>query len=98
MKTTRNVSKLPFYYLERPSLTKLDREKIFAQIEKESSKIRTVFELANEPKYIYWDKFKYKISTNELSAEEQWFLVKQARSLSAISTSIKAENGEYFKW
>lgn len=54
---------------------------------------------ANQPEYLFWDKVKYLLRPEELSAEEFWSLVKFSRSTSPRrKTPITDKNGSYFTW
>jgi len=94
---TKKESKLPIYYLKKPNLSNEDKKKAMAKLE-HSDQFRELFNKANTPTYIYWNKFKYKAKIDDFSLEEAWFVVRQFRNVLAVPTFIKEENGEYFKW
>ena len=97
MKTTKQ-NKLPQYFLEKPNLNKVDKSKIYEKLVKSGEdQFREHFERANEPKYLNWDKLKYK-NPRGLTPEEFWFLVRSFRNVAARKTRIKTEKGEYFVW
>lgn len=96
-KTTKKTS-APQYFLIHPNFNRINRQKVFEQLEKDSTKYREIYEKANEPKYIYWDDFRHKFSDDTLTTEEQWFWIRQLRNITANETEVKAENGKFFKW
>lgn len=97
IRTTKNTP-APKYYLDKPDFSKIDRNKVFEQLEKDPRKYGEIYEKSNEPKYIYWDEFRYKFLDDTLSTEEQWFWVRQLRNVTANEIAIKAEDGKFFKW
>src|SRR3989344_4784212 len=86
------------FKLRKPDLNKINRQKVINALEKNPTKYRKILEKANEPQYLYWTKFKYKIRDDVLSPEELWYLVRQFRNISATESLIKAENSDNFKW
>lgn len=86
------------YYLSKPDLKKVDKSRVFEKLEKLGEEFGRFFEKANEPRFLYWDELKYKTPPMGLSSEEYWFLVRQLRTFSSRKTSIKTEDGDYFKW
>lgn len=88
----------PFYFVEKPKL-EISHENVFASLEKGGEDVRKLFEGANLPTYLYWDKFKHKFpSTPELKAEEKWYVVSQFRKISGVSLPIQTEQGKPFTW
>src|SRR3989344_2303503 len=98
MYKTTKAEQIPSFKLERPDLNQINRQNIIEELEKSSAKYRKIFENANIPDYIYWDRFKYKFPDADLSSEGQWLLIRQLRNVSAVDIEIKAENGEHFRW
>lgn len=96
-KTTKKTS-APQYFLTHPEPKRINRQKVFEQLEKDPSKYREIFEKSNEPNYIYWDDFRHKFTDDTLNTEEQWFWTRQLRNITANETDVKAENGKFFKW
>lgn len=86
------------FNLEKPDLSKTNRQKPFEELGRNPTKYREIYENSNEPEYIYWDKFKYKFPDADLKTEEQWYLIRQLRNVSAVQTKIKAKGGEHFRW
>lgn len=87
------------YFLKKPDLKKVDKTKIFEKLEQVGAiNFRPLFEKANEPIYLFWDKIQYKEISKGLTHEELWFLIKQFRNLSSKDTPIKSSDGHYFKW
>jgi len=94
-----NLKPEEMYYIEKPDLTKIDKSRMAEKLEESGfHEFRRYFEKTNEPKYLYWDKLKYKNAPQGLTKEEFWSLVRQFRNLLLKKTPIKAENGDYFKW
>lgn len=91
-------SPLPYFYLKKPNLEKVERGKIFEKASKLGEKLLQFVQGVNEPRYLYWDEIKYKEIPEGLISEEAWFLIRQFRALLSRVTPIKAEKGEYFKW
>src|SRR3989344_2869327 len=98
MYKTTKITQVPSFKLERPDLSRINRQNIIEELEKNSAQYRKIFENANIPDYIYWDRFKYKFPDADLSSEGQWLLIRQLRNVSAVDIEIKAENGEHFRW
>lgn len=94
MRTTKKTA-LEFYKLEKPDLKNVDKENIVNRLTDKDFQIS--FEMANEPKYLYWDKLKHK-NPKGLAAEDFWFLVRTLRNIASRKTPIKAEDGNYFTW
>lgn len=97
MKKTK-AAQMPLFHLEKPNLSKVDRQKIVSELEKNPGKYREIFEKANEPIYKYWDEFRYKFTDHNLNSEELWYLVRQFRNISALITPIISKGGECFRW
>ena len=88
----------PFYYLDKPT-KKADVTKIFSESIWGPEEFRKLYESANLPTYIYWDKFKRKFpSDKKFSAEEKWYLVRQFRTVSSSEVPVKTEKGTSFTW
>jgi len=89
----------PKYILERPDLESVNSDNISNILKNDSKFVKKIFSLANQPKYVYWDKYKHKPVSGDLTLEEQWMLVSFLRDASAIETPIKSyPEGNYFKW
>ncbi|HCC84369.1 MAG TPA: hypothetical protein DEP87_01695 [Candidatus Pacebacteria bacterium] len=86
------------YLLEKPDESGVDVSKIIDLMKNDSEQYKKIVQSANEPSYIYWDKFRHKAQPDGLSAEEQWTLVSLFRDISSTETPIKAKNGNFFKW
>ena len=86
------------YYIKKPSLNSVSSSNLSEVLKNNTIDIKKIVSAANEPKYLYWDKFKYKSLDSSLSIEEQWVLVLLNRDASAIETPIKSINGNFFKW
>ena len=97
MKKTASYPPPPFI-LKKPDLRRVNRKKVFAALEKDPAKYRKLFEKANEPKYVYWDKFQYMVQDNSLNSEGLWYLMRQFRNISSTETPIKAGKGDFFRW
>lgn len=88
----------PKYILEKLDVRKVDRSKISRAMGSRREELAKIFSSANQPIYIYWDKFRHKQLSTELTSEEQWLLVRTYRDISSIKTVIKSENGKHFIW
>lgn len=89
----------PQFFLEHPSLEGADLDKINQALTKNPTLIKKIITVANQPHYIYWDKYKYKSIPADISAEEQWLIVCFMRDVMAIETPIRAyATKKYFKW
>ena len=93
-----NYTKMEYISIEKPDLNKVDRSKIFKQYVNDIEKYHPYIKRANEPKYLYWDKIKYKPTPPNLTNTEFWWLIKQVRKLSARPTVIRTENKNKFVW
>ena len=82
---------LPRYYLEKPNLASLDTKETIAKLDPLGDKLRILFEKANSPDYLYWDKLRYKIPNYGVSLEEGWFFIRQFRNLISNQIFIKSE-------
>jgi Fic family protein len=88
----------PMFIIQKPDFKKVVASKLTKVFETDIALYRKIVSSANYPKYIYWDKFKYKSLSKKLNVEEQWLLVRNHRDAIAIETPIKSEEGKYFKW
>ncbi|PIY80352.1 MAG: hypothetical protein COY80_03295 [Candidatus Pacebacteria bacterium CG_4_10_14_0_8_um_filter_42_14] len=88
----------PFYYISKPSFKEVNYSNLSEILKSNRNYIKQIVLAANDPKYLYWDKFKHKSLPKSLSMEEQWLLVHMYRDASAIETPIKSVEGENFKW
>lgn len=94
----KTIDSPPFYTVESPRFT-AEMSDIFAKIDKQPQDlINNYLKSANSPRYLHWEKLKYKTTPPNISPEEGWYLVKKFRSFSAIATPIYAENGDNFTW
>lgn len=91
-------SSIPLYKLDKPDLSKINKEKILSELDNSPNKYRQILTRANEPRYIYWDEFKYKFRSDKLNIVELWYLVRQFRDISSIATPVQNEQNEPFKW
>ncbi|MBU8933821.1 MAG: Fic family protein [candidate division Zixibacteria bacterium] len=57
-------------------------------------------ESTSQPKYLHWDKVRFKPLPDGVTPEEFWALVKTARRLSPsrVRTPVRDEKGVYFTW
>lgn len=86
------------YKLEKPG-KEIDLNKIFSTLNENPIEARKLIDTANEPRYLYWDKFKFKFSSDaKLDSEDKWHLVRQLRDWSSLDTPIQSESGAFFKW
>jgi Fic family protein len=55
---------------------------------------------ANTPEYLFWDKVRYKLRPEGLTAEEYWAFVKLSRRIAfgRMKTIVKDEKGQTFSW
>lgn len=90
-------SSLPYFHLEKVNFEKIDKSKIFEKLDNLGN-FTQFLQGINEPRYLYWDDFKYKEIPEGLTSEEAWFLTRQFRTLVSRPTRVKAEEGNYFKW
>jgi Fic family protein len=85
-----------FFKLEKPKKP-VNQEKIFTALAK--GEYKKLFESSNHPRYLYWDKFRFKVASDEeLTIEDKWYLIRQLRDWSSIELPIQSESGEFFKW
>lgn len=87
------------YYIEKPNLgvlKKKDGEAISDLFR--NDKIRDLFTKANSPDYLYFDKLKHIIPNYGISPEKGWLAIRTFRNLIANNTTIKTEEGSFFKW
>lgn len=88
----------PLFRLEQPDPKKIDRNKVSRAIRENKDEISEAFRKANSPTYLYWDKFKFKKMSSDLSAEELWVLISTYRDILSIKTPIKSKDGKYFSF
>lgn len=88
------------YELLRPNLAKIDNNKIVEHIlGSQHKELRSFFDRTANPKYLYWDVFRYKKPAPEgISIEELWLAVKLIRNAGGILSPVRDENGKYFSW
>lgn len=85
------------YHIEKPIASAQDLEKIVTRTNYDNS-FSLLFEKANAPDYLYWDKLKYKIPDYGIAPDEGWFFVRQLRNVIANPTFVKSESGKHFTW
>jgi len=89
----------PIFKLEKPNNKDKNWDKVFSLFAHKQEKYKKLLDNSNKPRYIYWDKFKFKsASDEELTAEEKWYLIRQIRNLSSSVVPVKSESGSFFKW
>lgn len=98
MKNNPHPLKKQKFILTKPNFDTVDESKITQIFRDYTEKYRKIVNSANQPQYIYWDKFQHKAKDEELSITEQWLLVKIIRDTISIDTPIKSENGKNFRW
>ncbi len=86
------------YSLDKPQLGNIKPSDILAKAQSFPDQFSKLFDHANFPEYLYWDKLKYIIPSYGLQPEEGWFLIRQVRNLTASPTPIMSEQGSFFKW
>lgn len=88
------------YEVIKPNLSKIDKVKIIeSALGSRREEIVSFLEKTANPKYLYWDVFKYKKPTPEgFSPEELWFANKILRKAQSIQSPVKNIKGEYFSW
>lgn len=90
---------LPFYKLNKPELTEIDREKALDEaMSKIPKDFFEFFQKVNSPKYLYWTEARSKANFQRLSAEGAWYVTRFNRDIFAQKTPIKSESGDFFKW
>src|SRR3990170_7694057 len=91
-------SRLPFFQLEKPDLSKLDKSLVFDKLDKSVDEFTQFLQRSNESPYLYWDRFKYKEAPPNFTTEESWFLIRQFRTFVSRKTPIRTEKEENFRW
>jgi len=87
------------FRLEKPNDKEKNWDKVFSLFIQKQEKYKKLLDDSNEPRYIYWDKFKFKFASDEeLTVEEKWYLIRQIRNLSSSEVPVKSEPGPFFKW
>jgi len=94
----RKLTTNPIYYLKKPAAENVNASRLRAVFSSDRDSFRKIILSANELKYIYWDKFQYKPLSGDLTAEEQWMLVKLYRDTAYLETPIRSKENKYFKW
>lgn len=99
MTTSNNQYPTDVYVLEKPDMSGIDKSNILETLSRgNQEEFRAYYEKVNEPKYLYWDRVKYKKPPAGFSIKEFWFLTSLLRNNTARKTPITAEDGSYFKW
>lgn len=88
----------PKFIVDKPDLDKVRKEKIAEAINNKRDELAKIINKANQPKYLYWDKYKYKHVSEELNPEEQWIIIKLIRDSLSVKTPVRSESGDYFTW
>ena len=92
---------MEYFKLEKPGKT-YDIFEINAELQKldHPNIIPTLADATTSPKYLYWDKVKYKTRPKEFTPELFWSIVKLLRSLSPsrTATSVLDMSGKYYYW
>jgi Fic family protein len=90
-----------YFRLKKPDLGENKQEKILASIFGSKNWIE-IFEFAkktSEPRYLYWDKVRYKEPSPEMiSKEDLWFVIKFLRESQRLKTVIEDKDGNIFSW
>ncbi len=87
------------FKIEKPKLNESEKKKAKEKFGKLSLKeFSKYFREVNEPKYLYWDKIKYKKCPSGLEPKMFWFLVRKFRDMLSVDTLIKNKKGKYFRW
>jgi len=83
--------------LEKPKLTeKMKKEAVKKFFLLDSAVQRKHFSDSMSPKYLYWDKVKYRVPPKGLTPEGAWVAAREMRSLFSRDTFLLQENGKPF--
>ena len=90
---------LTTFKLNKPNLdTNISDKKRASLLEKLLEDNGKLVEIANSPKYLYYDQIKSLAKESGLSPEEYWLLVLINRAMGAKTTVIKSIDGDFFNW
>jgi Fic family protein len=86
------------YILEKPDLQNKEQIAAVAKIYEKGFNPFDIVAKANQPKYLYWDRLKYKVPSKDISAIDYWLTVKWIRKAQAIRSPIVDVTGAFFSW
>ena len=73
MSNNKRSQSLSVFCLEKPDLKDVDKSVVFEKLETIGELFNEFLREINEPKYLYWDKVKYKQPIGDLNIREVWF-------------------------
>lgn len=88
------------YKIENPNLSKVSQKQIAQFISEANPELIRLVMGTMSPRYLYWDKVKYKSLPRGITHEEFWTLVKLTRNkfLNRSETPIRDKQGVSFTW
>ncbi len=88
---------MEIYKLRKPEIT-LEIDNVLQRID--TKEISSYVESTSKPRYLFWDKVRYKPRPDGITAEEFWSLIKLFRKYSAnrVKAVVRDVNGDYFTW
>ena len=89
---------MSLFKLEKPDIAKIKDAQIGKLFGENKEKFFNFFQKTISPKYLYWDRVKFKEMPKGVKSEEMWLFTKVIRRAQAEKTVIKNENGDYFSW
>lgn len=89
---------MEFYRLKKPDTSTVDKKRLVDFLQNNKRKVMSAIYEVSEPKYLFWDKIRHKLSPHGLRPIEFWYLIKLIRTASSRPTILRAESGEYFHW
>ncbi len=84
-------------YLKKPKIKEAGITSYFVDFLNSQEEYEKLLDLTSENKYLYWDKFRYKVPNRE-KAEDSWNIIRLLRNMKSNIIPVRTESGEYFKW
>ncbi|HEX7632945.1 MAG TPA: Fic family protein [Candidatus Saccharimonadales bacterium] len=87
-----------FYHIRQPDYTSIDFTELYTKYREHRDEIRKYIESINQPRYLPWEKARFKKPPAGFSPEEAWYLARDTRRNTSQPIWIKAQNDELFSW
>ncbi|MDP2586331.1 MAG: Fic family protein [Candidatus Komeilibacteria bacterium] len=79
-------------------MKKIKPKKVYEYLFKNYDGVLEYINKTSYPKYLYWDRIRYKAKPKDLTAEEFWYAIKIVRKAQSIDSPIKSESSKFFSW
>jgi Fic family protein len=88
-----------YIYIDQPhEKPNIDMPDLFAKFFKHPDIVQDYVNRISQPRYLFWDKAKYKDSIAGMSSAESWLLAREIRKISSTSIPVRTVEKAYFTW